>query len=817
MRGSFIFLVLVFLLCGNITTAQQIRIFNKYLEPIEHVELISLKTGDAIYTNEKGTANVKNFPKDDTLLILHSNYEPLKLSLKVIREKLHNDIILHYKTIFLEGVEATITVRNRRKKEATRPIQLDVLDNEDLHKVGAQTSAEVLEETTGVLLQKSQAGGGSPIIRGMEANKVLLVVDGIRMNNAIYRGGHLQNSITIDNNILEQVDVSYGPGSVIYGSDALGGVIHYYTKNPIIHNDSVLDVNGVLSSSYTSGNNGKMVHTDISLGKGKWGSLTSVTAKDLGDVTMGKRRVFGNYPTWGKVYNRRLFINGIDSMVVNTDTNTQLNTGYKQLDLLQKVVFKPNQKVSFTLNTQYSNSSRINRYDQLTKYKNNQFKYAEWYYGPQGRFLSALTTTIKDTTNRFFDNANIIASFQHLEESRITRKFKKKNRITRVEKVNVGALNLDFSKYIAYKMQLFYGAEFTHNDVHSKASSFNISTENQSSTNTRYPDGGSTMNAQAVYAKLEQNFDKIMWSFGNRLTLTQLDANFKDTSLIHLPFNNIKANSKAFSTSFGVVYTPDSRLKIHTNLSSGFRSPNIDDFGKVFEKNGYVVVPNNNLKPEFAYTGEFGFSTSFYRDYIELDSTTTRIHFATLSVTGFYTLLDNMITKSNYQLNGNDSILYEGDMAKIQANVNFDKGAIYGITGGVNLSFNRNFKLKSTINYTVGRITSVNQPMPHIPPLFGRTSFLIDQPKWDFEFYTIYNGWKKINDFAPNGVDNADEATAEGIPAWFTLNLRGSYQFSSRFLLSGGIQNIMDVYYKTFASGVSGMGRSITLSFRYNF
>lgn len=817
MRGSLIIVVLMILFFSSVVSAQQIRIFNKYLEPIENVELVSLKTGDAVYTNEKGTVNIKKFSPKDTLLILHPNYEPLKLSLRVILEKLHNDIMLHYKTIFLDGVEATVTVRNRRKKEATRPIQLDVLDNEDLHKIGAQTSAEVLEEASGVLLQKSQAGGGSPIIRGMEANKVLLVVDGIRMNNAIYRGGHLQNSITIDNNILEQVDVSYGPGSVIYGSDALGGVIHYYTKNPTIRNDSVFNVNGVLSSSYTSGNKGKVVHTDVSLGKGKWGSLTSVTAKDLGDVTMGKRRIFGNYPTWGKVYHRRLFLNGVDSMIVNTDTNTQLNTGYQQLDLLQKVVFQPNEKVSFTLNTQYSNSSNINRYDQLTKYKNNQFKYAEWYYGPQKRLLSALTTTIKDSSGRFFENANIIASFQHLEESRITRKFKKKNRITRLEKVNVGALNLDFSKRTGYKMQLFYGAEFTHNDVNSQASSFDISTENTTRVSTRYPDGGSYMNTQAVYAKVEQNFDKIMWSFGNRLTLTQLNATFKDTSLIQLPFNNIKANSKAFSSSFGVVYTPDSRLKIHTNLSSGFRSPNIDDFGKVFEKNGYVVVPNNNLKPEFAYTGELGFSSSFYRDYIELDSTTTRIHFATLSATGFYTLLDNMITKSNYQLNGNDSILYEGDMEKIQANINFDKGIVYGITGGIKLSFNRNFKLKSTVNYTVGRITSANQPMPHIPPLFGRTSFLIDQPKWDFEFYSIYNGAKKISNFAPNGVDNADEATADGIPAWYTLNVRGSYQFSSRFLLSGGIQNIMDVYYKTFASGISGMGRSINLSFRYNF
>ena len=89
----------------------------------------------------------------------------------------------------------------------------------------------------GIRLQKSQGGGGSPVLRGFEANRVLLVVDGVRMNNAIYRTGHLQNSITIDPNNIERVEVIFGSSSVGYGSDALGGVVHYYTKSPRINND----------------------------------------------------------------------------------------------------------------------------------------------------------------------------------------------------------------------------------------------------------------------------------------------------------------------------------------------------------------------------------------------------------------------------------------------------------------------------------------------------------------------------------------------------------------------------------------------------
>ena len=84
----------------------------------------------------------------------------------------------------------------------------------------------MLSYIPGVKVQKTQFGGGSPVLRGMEANRILLVVDGVRMNNAIYRKGHLQNSITVSPSMLDKTEVLFGPSSVIYGSDALGGVIH---------------------------------------------------------------------------------------------------------------------------------------------------------------------------------------------------------------------------------------------------------------------------------------------------------------------------------------------------------------------------------------------------------------------------------------------------------------------------------------------------------------------------------------------------------------------------------------------------------------
>lgn len=797
------------------TYSQQAKVYNEYLEPIENVEIISILNKSNTYTNEKGMFDINKFKDDDTIYLFHNNYLPISIPILEVKNIKNNKIIMSYQSIYLDGVEAVVTVRNKKFKQEKRPIKIDVLKNDEIHKIGVQTSAEILEQASGVQVQKSQSGGGSPIIRGMEANKVLLVIDGVRMNNAIYRGGHLQNSITLDNNIIEQVDISYGPGSVNYGSDALGGVIHYYTKKPQKKTDSTFNVNGILSSSFSSGNRGFTTHGDISISKNKWGVLSSISYNKFGNVRMGKKRLH-KYSDWGKVYHKRTLVNGIDSMVINKDTNTQLNTKYNQIDILQKIVFSVNKKLTLSLNTQYSESSNINRYDQLTKYSNNEFKFAEWYYGPQKRFLTALTATINNK-NKLFDNASIIASFQDIEESRIRRKFKRLNKTYRIEDVKVWALNMDFSKEIFNHTKLFYGSEITYNNVISTSKETNIITKENSNTHTRYPDNGSNMSTGAIYANISQNHNNILWKFGNRLTFTSLDASFKDTSFIKLPFNNIGANSKAFSSSLGMVYSPTKSWSINTNFSSGFRTPNIDDFGKVFEKNDYVVIPNNNIKPEFAYTGEIGLSKSFHKSYTEKDSSISRLHFATISATGFYTLLDNLIARSYYSLNGNDSILYDGEMKRIQANQNFNEGVIYGVSGGVNISFNRSIKLNSTINYTVGRITTTNQPLAHIPPLFGKTNLTFEFKKWDFELYSIYNGWKKIKDYDQQGNDNDDEATAEGTPSWFTLNIRTNYQFNSRFSMQGGIQNIMDTHYKTFSSGISAMGRSFNIAAKWLF
>ena len=157
------------------------------------------------------------------------------------------------------------------------PYQVDQISAKELSFTQSQTSADALSNLTNVFVQKSQMGGGSPVIRGFEASRILLVVDGVRMNNAIYRSGHLQNAISVDASSLSQMEVIYGPGSLLYGSDALGGVVHFRTKDPQLSfgSKAVTDLNSYVR--FSSANQEKTGHVDFNLGGKKlayWSSLT---------------------------------------------------------------------------------------------------------------------------------------------------------------------------------------------------------------------------------------------------------------------------------------------------------------------------------------------------------------------------------------------------------------------------------------------------------------------------------------------------------------------------------------------------------------
>jgi hemoglobin/transferrin/lactoferrin receptor protein len=717
--------------------------------------------------------------------------------------------------------EIIISASKFEEKRADVPQQVQVIKSKELAFMNQATVADVLQQSGNVLIQKSQQGGGSPILRGFEANKVLIVVDGIRMNNAIFRGGHLQNIITMDNTILDRVEVVFGPGSVIYGSDALGGVMHLHTKKPLLAStnsseEGKLKLNGNAFVRYATANQEKSGHLDLNFGLKKLAFLSSITASDFGDLRQGNVRnpLYGD---WGKrlwTVERR---NGSDVIIPNDDPNLQKMSGYKQYDFLQKILFQQNDKVSHTLNFQYSSSSDIPRYDRLNEIRNGNPRSSQWYYGPQKRLLAAYNLELQGET-RLYSQARLVVAFQDIEESRHDRNFNSVNLNHRTENVKLWTINADFNKNIK-ENEIRYGLELANNKVKSSAFRENVDDGTTSLLDTRYPDGGSIMRTIAAYITHTWEISpQFILTEGLRYSNIYLKSTFNNESgVFPLPYAEILQKQGALNGNLGLIYQPKGNWRIAILGSSGFRAPNVDDIGKVFEGstrgpgqgsvNPTVVVPNPNLKPEYTYN-------------VELNISKIIVNKVKIEATGYYTWFRNAISLQPFTFNGQNSILYGGVQSQVIANVNFDKAYLYGINAGISADITPEFSVNSTLNYTYARIkrASGDTPLDHIPPVFGKTSFNLNLKKFRAEFFLLYNGWKRLKDYNINGEDNLQYALPEfGNPAWTTLNLRTSYHFNKKIQLQVALENILDQNYRVFASGFSGAGRNLMLTLRSNF
>jgi hemoglobin/transferrin/lactoferrin receptor protein len=677
-------------------------------------------------------------------------------------------------------------------------------------------TADILTASGQVFVQKSQAGGGSPVVRGFEASRVLLMVDGVRMNSAIFRAGHLQNIITVDNMILDRVEIIYGPSSTLFGSDALGGVVNLFTKQPQLFKSNLVSkkapwkTNGNLVYRFGNGQNEQRQHVDFNIANNKWAFLTSVTKSNFGDMRQGNKRSAA-YPDFGK----RLFYvareNNTDVIKDNSAfVNIQKLSGYNQIDLLQKVLFKPNDNTEHLLNVQVSNSSDINRYDRLTETSKGLPVFSEWYYGPQVRNMIGYKLT-KSNLNGYFQKLTTNINYQHLEESRITRRFKSNNKDYRFEAVDIFGLNMDLL-HQGKSSTLNIGVESYYNNVGSTAYSNNIATNLRSAITTRYSDGPTNMSNYALYAQHTQ-FLKGNWvlNSGLRLNNVQLNANFKDTALMRFPFTDANQNNTALTGNLGMAYNGADGLRVSFGVSSGFRAPNVDDLTKVFDtRTGYVVVPNKDLKPEYTYNAELNVSktTSTY----------------SIGASLFHTWFRNALVVDKFKLNNESSILYQGIMSDVYATQNKAKAIVYGFNVNGSANFSPNTTLAATYTYTKGnyadrKLDGLNTALPidHIPPTYGRVGLKHDIKKFTAELFTLFNGWKRIEDYNLNGEDNEIYATKDGMPGWQIWNINTNYQLTKKLNFSFQIENIADLNYRYFASGISALGRNYIVQARYSF
>ena len=726
-----------------------------------------------------------------------------------------------------ELLEEAVVVGRRDDVAEDIPWTVAMVNSKDIEAVNPQTSAHALESSGEVFVQRSQMGGGSPIIRGFEANRVLLVVDGVRLNNAIYRSGHLQNAITVDPSMLDRVEVLFGAGSLLYGSDALGGVVHFRTKEPQLHIEGTNRTGGNFFTRFSSANLEKTAHVDYNIASKKWASQTSLTVSSFADMRAGT-----NYNHEDITYGQTPFYvpDGASGEVrANSDPFLQRGTGYDQIDIMQKIKWQFGKDRFLLFNAQYSNSSDVPRFDQLSQVSGDRpsdLKFAEWYYGPQQRVFGSVRL-VSSKKSFLHDRAQWIAAYQKLDEDRYDRKLDAMWRNFSFINVGVSSLTFDADKYFGENQahRLSYGFEGQHNTVESIAGRTRLSDEavllDQIS---RYPSGGSTMSSGGVYTtyRFGQPGAKFNAQAGLRYTAVHLSAVFGNeimTEPVDWPQelrDGVSSINSALTYASGVTISPTESTKIQILASTAFRAANIDDFGKMRVKNGFVSVPNIDLAPERAFNAEFTLTQNFGR--LRSDGFAAR-----LGATAFYSRIRDVVIRTNGALpNGDTTFVSSGDVYRVQVNTNADEGEIRGLGFKADFTVGKNFSLEGRTTFTQGisfDADGVETPLAHIPPVYGQGVMKYVMGKYTLRGTYRYNGLKAWEDYAPAGSSDNEDLAIEGVgtPAWSTVDFHVEAQLNKKLRLQGGIENIADLHYRPFSSGVSAPGRNFIVSLRGSF
>lgn len=797
-----VFLVLL-LACFSSTNAQITTVKDQDSgEPIPMATLMTDNGKTFAATDDKGQADIADFKDAEKIEIRSLGYETVIKSYAEIMA-LNFEVLLRSSNVNLDAVVVSATRWNQETRDI--PSKITTISPREAALQNPQTAADLLTVSGKVFMQKSQQGGGSPMIRGFATNRLLYTVDGVRMNTAIFRGGNIQNVISLDPFATEGTEIFFGPGSVIYGSDAIGGVMSFRTLTPQLSLNEKPHFTGKAVTRYSSPNNEFTGHFDFGVGWKKFAMVSSATYSRFGDLKMG---------TYGPdEYLRPFYVvrqDSVDVVVTNDDPRVQRPSGYTQMNVMQKFRYSPTDKWDIEYGFHWSETSSYSRYDRQIRYRNGLPSYGEWSYGPQKWMMNALSITHRGN-NAVYDQMSIRLAHQFFSESRISRGFNENQRETRLEEVYAYSGNLDFVRSIGKKNKLYYGFELVWDDVLSLGIDENIATGVEFEGPARYPN--SDWSSYGIYISDQYRVHKqVTLQAGLRYNHFMLNAEF-DTTFYPFPFTEAKLSNGWLTGSFGLVYRPTKTWVLSANFGTAFRAPNVDDVGKVFDSEpGTVTVPNPDLKAEYAYNVDVSMA-KVIADVVKLD------------LTGYYTVLTNALVRRDYTLNGMDSIMYDGELSQVQAMQNAAVTNVYGIQAGVEVKLPLGFGLSSDFNWQVGREELDNgeiSPSRHAAPWFGVSRLTYRYKNLNLQLNAQYSGAVKHENMPEEekGKTEIYATDSDGdpySPSWYTINFKASYQFLHHITVSAGVENLTDTRYRPYSSGIVAAGRNFILSVKASF
>lgn len=805
MRKIVLFITL--LISSTNVFSQIVKVLNaEDKKPQYGVNILCENPSFSTITNVMGQADISLLVNVEKIEFRALGFQSKVMSYAEI-EKASFNVSLSPIAINIDGV--VVSANRWMQTSEFVPAHISLITPKDIAFFNPQTAADMLGNSGEVFIQKSQQGGGSPMIRGFAANRLLYSVDGVRMNSAIYRSGNLQNVISLDPFAMENAEIFFGPGSVMYGSDAIGGVMSFKTLTPGFSFTQSPLVKGNVVLRTASANNEKTGHFDVNVGWRKWSMLTSISHNEFGDLKMG---AYGPQEYLRTYYIVR--IDSVDRVFSNPDPKVQIPTAYSQTNVMQKIRFKPNNYWDFQYAFHFSETSEYSRYDKLIEMKNGLPTAAFWNYGPQKWMMNNFTLS-HYRNNRFYDEMNVRLAVQNTEESRISRNLtgSKKNLLkTQLDRVETYSANVDFVKSL-HRNTFFYGVEYVFNNVISNGSAIDIRNGSAVAYEDRYPQ--SRWQSYAAYLSYQYLLSKkLTLQAGGRFNNYNINSDFSRLLPFYpFSFNSAKVDKNALTGSLGFVYKASQTWIVSINGSTGFRAPNVDDIGKITDVvSGEVVVPNPNLQAEYVYNGELNVVKSFGSAL-------------KLEITGYYTYLDQAMVRRPFLFNGQDSVMYNGVMSEVYGIQNAAYAKIYGAFVGVDVKLPAGFIFSAKYNFQDGteEMDDGNLSRPrHIAPAYGVSRLTYKYNKLTMQVYTMFSSQVSYKMMDASEISKSylyakDKNGNVYSPAWATLNFISMYHLLDNISFTVGIENILDKRYRVYRSGIASAGRNFVFSIKSNF
>ncbi len=628
---------------------------------------------------------------------------------------------------------------------------LSIITSDDIRRVKLTTDA--LAAQTGVYLQQTTPGQGAAIIRGLIGSEILHMVDGLRLNNAIFRNAPTQYLALVSPSTVDRIEVLRGAPASLYGSDAVGGVVQVLSRMPNFEGAET-EYKRTILARFDTAEIGRAIHASFDAGNQNLAGLVSIDYLNSGNRRTGSGERIGP-------------------------------TGYESKGVRFAVVSTPDQRRSWLFDFQYTNQPATPRIDELVAgFGQTEPSSSEFWFAPNERLFAHVRHT--RAAGLWSADWNLDFGWQRIVDDRVTRNFSSAIRNHEANRSDLLGLTVNASRESGQGSWII-GGEYYHDNVSSQRFEEDLSTGQTSAMQSRFPDDSEIAQA-AIYANLQQRIgDRHSLSGGVRLSAVDID----------LPETAISAGASLslndLSVDVGWIFDISDRSQLVANIARGFRAPNIFDMGTLGERPGNRFnIPNPALDSEHVTQFDIGIrgSTDGYRTELILYG----LHY------------QDRITSV---LSGAQT----PDGRDIVQSQNLAEADIWGIEAAAVFAFRDNLVIDAIVNFAHGEEKASGSsavPADRIPPLNGRVG-LRYQPNESLTIEPSIVFAASQTRLSPRDIRDV-RIDPNGTSGWLTANIRASWQPDERWRISASLENLLDDQYRYHGSGIDAVGRNLSVS-----